>query len=266
MNRMRRGILAVALAFGLAAGGAAHAGRPCENKPLDVATVRQGMALAERTAKRLNESGAQVVLLARAGQDLSRYGVGWSHMAFAYKDRDSAGQPWRVVHKLNNCGTAVGSLYRQGLGEFFLDRMFRYEAGIVILSPEVQASLLPVLRDNNRVARLHVEAYSMVAYPWAQRYQQSNQWLLETLAGAVEPAATTRKQAQAWLQLRDYRPTTLRLGAMQRFGARATSANVAFDDHPGEKRFTDRIETVTVDSVFTWLQRSGLGGPVIWVR
>jgi hypothetical protein len=34
---------------------------------------------------------------------------------------------------------------------------------------------------------------------------------------------------------------------------------VAFDDHPAAKRSDDGIETVTVDSVFAWLQRSGLG-------
>jgi len=41
-----------------------------------------------------------------------------------------------------------------------------------------------------------------------------------------------------------------------------TRANVAFDDHPNEQRFTNRIETVTVDSVFAWLARAGLGGPI----
>ena len=45
-----------------------------------------------------------------------------------------------------------------------------------------------------------------------------------------------------------------------------TSANVAFDDHPNEKRFSDRIETVTVDSVFRWLERDGLGGAVQVIR
>ncbi len=48
------------------------------------------------------------------------------------------------------------------------------------------------------------------------------------------------------------------LGTFTRLGARMTAANVAFDDHPNEKRFSDRIETVTVDSVFTWLRRTGL--------
>ena len=35
---------------------------------------------------------------------------------------------------------------------------------------------------------------------------------------------------------------------------------------PNEKRFSDRIETVTVDSVFSWLNRSGLGAPARVIR
>jgi len=136
----------------------------------------------------------------------------------------------------------------------------------VVPSPALQARLLPALRDNRRLAQLHTPAYSMVAYPWAQTYQQSNQWAIETLAAAQEPSIATRPQAQAWLREHGYVPDTLHLSAFQRLGARMTAANVAFDDHPGAKRFTDRIETVTVDSVFRWMGRSGLGGPVAVVR
>lgn len=254
--RLQQVAAGFALALGMAQ--AAHAGRTCETRPLDVSTVRQSMELAERTARRLDASGARVVVLARAGQDLSRYGQSWSHMGFAY--REGAGSAWRVVHKLNHCGTAVGALYRQGLGEFFLDRMFRYEAAYVVLSPEAQARLLPVLKENARLSRWHVEPYNMVAYPWSLRYQQSNQWVLETLAGAMEPDAATRLQAQGWLQLRGYRPAVLRINTMERLGARLGTAHIAFDDHPDAKRFSGRIETVTVDSAFAWLARSGLGG------
>lgn len=42
---------------------------------------------------------------------------------------------------------------------------------------------------------------------------------------------------------------------------RLTAANVAFDDHPNDKRFSVRIETVTVDSVFAWLPRAQLAAP-----
>ena len=228
----------------------AHAGRSCDTKPMNVATIQRAMLLA--------------------GQNLSEYGVHYSHLGIAYRD----GARWRIVHKLNQCGTAQASIYRQGLGEFFLDDLYEYEAAFVMPLPDVQARLLPALRDNARLEQLHNPSYSMVAYPWALTYQQSNQWAIKTLAMTqdVEGAAAaarppyTRTQAQAWLRQQGYEPTTLKISALKRLGARATAANVAFDDHPNEKRFTDRIETVTVDSVFAWLNRDGLGGPVQVIR
>ncbi len=252
---------AIAAALALVA-SAAHAGRSCENKPPRADAIQRSMQLAEHTAQQLDQSGAQVVVLARMGQNLSEYGVRYSHLGLAYRDGDK----WRVVHKLNQCGTARAAVYRQGLGEFFLDDLYQYEAAVVIPRPEVQAKLLPALKDNARLAQLNTPAYSMVAYPWAQTYQQSNQWAIETLAMTQEPAAQTRERAQAWLQLQGYQPTTLRISAMKRLGGRLTAANIAFDDHPNEKRFTDRIETVTVDSVFAWLNRTGLGAPVQVIR
>ena len=237
----------------------AHAGRSCEQARPTAQQVQQGLTLAERTAQALDASGARVVLLARAGQDLSKYGLRWSHAGIAYKT--DAG-PWRVAHKLNQCGTAVAGLYRQGLGEFFLDDPWRYEAAWSVPSSAVQSQLAALLAATpvSGVGRLHTPAYSLVSYAWADKYQQSNQWVIETLALAMQPATITdRGQAQAWLRFMGYVPTTLKLGPLTRLGGRMGKANVAFDDHPNDKRFAYRIETVTADSVFAWLQRSGLG-------
>jgi hypothetical protein len=96
----------------------------------------------------------------------------------------------------------------------------------------LQARLLPLLRDNAAVARLHTPRYSMVAYAGGTRYQQSNQWALETLAMAAEPANTNRARAQAWLRDQGYRPSVLHIDTFTRLGARLTRANVEFDDHP----------------------------------
>ncbi|MDP3254025.1 MAG: DUF2145 domain-containing protein [Hydrogenophaga sp.] len=244
----------------LLASPAVQAGRSCEGKPLNAQGIQRGMDLAQRTAEALDaehrRSGARVVVLARAGQDLGKYGLRYSHLGWAYKTAEG---PWRVLHKLNQCGSSVGSIYRQGLGEFFLDDLWRHEAAWAVPAPALQAPLLALLTDRARGVALHTRDYNMVSYPWSTRYQQSNQWALETLAAAVEPGVTTREQAQAWLRFKGYEPTTLRLGAMTRLGARVSSAHIAFDDHPNDKRFSDRIETVTVDSVFEWLTRSGLG-------
>ena len=237
----------------------AHAGRSCETHKPTAESIVKGMQLAERTSQALDASGARVVLLARAGQDLGKYGLRYSHMGIAWKT--DAG-PWRVVHELNQCGTSSSAIYRQGLGEFFLDDPWRYEAAWVVPTPDVQARLLAAVNDSTaRITRLHDVHYSIVSYVWGHSYQQSNQWAIETLAGAMEPTTIgSRDQAQAWLKFKGYEPTTLKLGPLTRLGGRMTAANVAFDDHPNDKRFSDRIETVTVDSVFAWLPRAGLGG------
>ncbi len=257
---VRAALAACAMAGPLAP---AHAGRNCEAQPPTVLAVQRGLGLAERTAQALDASGAQVVVLARAGQDLTRYGLQWSHLGFAYRDE---GGSWRVLHKLNACGSARADLYRQGLAEFFLDDPFRYAAAMVVLTPDLQSRLLALLRDNAQAATLHQPDYSMVAYPWATTYQQSNQWVIETLACAMEPGASTRARAQAWLQFKGYEPTVLHLSALERLGARITAVNVAFDDHPNEQRYSDRIATTTADTVLAWLQRSGLGGAAAVVR
>jgi hypothetical protein len=245
------------------AAGAAQAGRPCEDKPLSAQQIERGMNLAEVTARQLEASGAQVVLLARAGQDLGKYGLQWSHLGFAYRDKngDATGpQPvWRVLHKLNRCGTARSDLFRQGLGEFFLDRPQRYDAAYAVLTPALQQALLPLLRDNARVAALHEPRYSMVSYAWGREYQQSNQWVLETLAAAAQANTRNRADAQSWLKAQRYAPTVLHLSSVTRLGARVGMAHVAFDDHPSAQRFAGNIATVTVDSMFAWLPRAGLG-------
>lgn len=234
----------------------AHAGRSCEPQPPSAQAIERGMKLAALTQDLLNLSGARVVLLARAGQDLRRYRLRYSHAGWAYRNEAGA---WRIVHKLNDCGAADAALYRQGLGEFFLDDPFRFEAAWVVPTADAQARLIALLGDDAKVKALHVRPYSVVSYAWGTRYQQSNQWAIETMAMAAEPGVTTRSQAQAWLGFKGYQPSTLRLGPLTRLGASTTSAHIRFDDHPNEKRFSDRIETVTVDSVLDWLTRTGLG-------
>ncbi|MEW6704886.1 MAG: DUF2145 domain-containing protein [Pseudomonadota bacterium] len=258
---MKRPVFAIAV---LLSAAAAHAGQACEPHKPGAADITQALNLAHRTAQALDTSGAEVVLIARAGQDLSAYGLRYSHLGYAYRERPAGA--WRIVHKLNHCGTDHAALYRQGLADFFMDKPWRYEAALVVPEPAVQQALLPLLRDNLRAATLHTPAYSMVAYPWAQRYQQSNQWALETLAFALEDAARSRAQAQAWLRFKGYQPTTLRLPTFKRLGARLTAANVAFDDHPNERRFAGRIDTVTVDSVFAFVRSAGLAGEPQVVR
>ena len=232
----------------------AEAGRPCEERASDARVVQQALGLAHEAQQALNTSGASVALIARAGQNLSRYGVRYSHLGFVWRDHPKGA--WRVTHELNECGTATSEIYDEGLGNFFLDDLWRMEALIVIPNTSSQQRLATLFASRGHLV-LHEARYNMVAYPFSTQYQNSNQWALEVIAAAEARDAiiTTREQAQQWLKFAGYEPTELKLGAMTRLGARVAKANIAFDDHPGELRWSDRIRTVTVDSVFVFIEK-----------
>ena len=203
----------------------AHAGSACTEAPLDADNVMRALELAQKSSKALDDSGARVAMIARVGQDLSQYHLTYSHMAFAW--RPAPGQPWSVIHELNQCGTANSSLFDEGLGNLFLDNMFAYRTLIVIPSARTQERMAALLASGD-MRKFHGRPYNMVAYPFSTEFQNSNQWLLETLAAAMaqDSVIANRGDAQAWLKLAGYRPTTLNVPMMTRLGADFFRANI----------------------------------------
>jgi hypothetical protein len=251
---VKRLLLILALAAGMA-----RAGTPCEPKRTDAASFAKAMMLAERTLVALDKSGAQVVLIARVGQDLSKYGLRYSHMAYAWRDHPQG--RWLVVHELNRCGSAQSALFDEGLGNFFLDDMHAYETRIVVPGADAQARIAAMLASTAPL-RLHDAHYNMLAFPYATTYQNSNQWLLETYAASASDLPIDgRAQAQAWLKLAGYQPITIDIPAVTRLGARMFRANVSFDDQPFERRMAGRIDTVTVESVLRFVHQRD---PAAW--
>jgi len=243
----------------------AQAGQPCREEPLSGAEVVKSMELARKTWTALDASGASVALLARAGQDLSKYGLRYSHLGIVVRDHP-AGR-WTVVHELNGCGTASSDLYNEGIGNFFLTDLYRYEAAIVVPGPEAQARLAQLM-TGRAPRRLHEPRYNMLSYVFSTRYQNSNQWVLELLAaaGAAPGQVETRAEAQAWLQREHYDPATVQLPAAVRLGARMFRANVAFDDHPFERRMAGQIDTVNADALVRFVRARDAQARVLTVE
>ncbi|WP_255988345.1 DUF2145 domain-containing protein [Chitinolyticbacter albus] len=254
------------LMAGLVATGVAQAGQSCEERPLTVTEVQTGLALAQAVAEKLDTLDGDVAVLARVGTDLSKYGLFYSHAGLVW--RETPGAPWRVVHLLNECGTARSDLWQHGLANFFLDAVHAPQAAILVPPPAIAAALKARLQDPAALRALHQPAYSVVAYPYTQRYQNSNQWLLETVATVQsrELSLDSREAAQSWLRLAGYQPTELKLTTLTRLGGRVFKANVAFDDHPNELRFSDRIRTVTVESLARFWTRPAQGWHETTVR
>lgn len=230
----------------------AQAGTQCSEKPLGPDTMARALNLALATREALDNSGAQVVLIARAGQDLTRYGLRYSHLGFAWRDHPKG--RWVIRHELNACGKATSALYDDGLANFFLDDMFEYQALLLIPNSADQARLADTL-SSSLPERLHAPAYNMLSYPFSTSYQNSNQWVLETYAASMSGMPLReRAQAQAWLKLAGYQPITVNIPAVVRLGARVSRANVTLEDQPFDRRMAGKIDTVTVDSVVRFLR------------
>lgn len=203
----------------------------------------------------LDQAQPQVAVIARVGQDLSKYGLLYSHLALVTKD-PASGQ-WRTMHLLNACGTAESAIWQEGLANFFLDDLFRFQSLIVIPSPPAQRKIAAKLADPAQYLALFTPRYNMLAYPFSTKYENSNQWVLELLTKAYADNAEidSREQSQQWLKLMGYEPTTLTLRSMERLGGRMFRANIAFDDHPNDRRFANKIDIVTVESVTRFLKK-----------
>ena len=208
------------------------------------------MTLAQHTAAALDASGAPCW---RAPQDLSKYGLAWSQIGL---DRHRDGARWRVVQSecLRQCAPAS---HRQGLGEFFLDDLHEIQIGSWCRSRNCyRRSCRPCCATTHR-PRLHTSA-ACSPYPWRSA-EQSNQWAIETLAMAQSPEAAVHARTRPGLaevqRLRAHHAASERLHPA---GARATATTSPSTTIRTRSAFSTYRASVTVDSVFAWLNRSGL--------
>ncbi len=228
------------------------AGKACEEKPPTVNAARNAFLIAGKVYETLENSGAQVALVGRVGSDLSAYKLKFSHMGLFVRDHPKG--KWLVIHELNDCGTSTSNLHIQGLANFFADDMFAWDALVVIPSVELQNKLAIDLSGKASLL-MHEPRYNMLAFPFSTKYQNSNQWVLEALSKSMSNGdAFNRSSAQSWLKSSGFKPTTLEISAAKRLGARMFKANIAFDDHPIDRRMSGMIDVVTVDSLVDFLQ------------
>jgi hypothetical protein len=249
MKNFHRNILC-AVIFTLAQ--PAFAGRTCEEKPQTPETVRNALGLAIKVKDYLDNSGAQVALVGRVGRDMSAQGLRYSHSGIVTRDAEK--RNWLVMHELNQCGSSRSDLFDEGLGNFFLDDMFAYDALVAIPSPEVQQRLLQATRSS-APRDFHQPHYSLIASPFSTKYQNSNQWLLEMITPSLAPdkSIKNRADAQAWLKQTNYVPSKIKISQTKRLGAKLFASNVYFDDHSGEEWIAQRYEAVTVESMMAFL-------------
>jgi hypothetical protein len=240
--------VATALLFSLST--VVHAGQSCEGSELEPLELMNALELALKTQTALQQAKAETAVIARVGQNLSPYGLRYSHLGLVQKQSDGR---YTVLHELNECGSDLSELYVEGLGNFFLDDVYAFEVLILIPPQQVQQKL-NTLMHGSQARQVHHKKYSMLSYAFATDYQNSNQWGLELLAHALsEKPLSDRTSVQRWLKQQSYQPGVIAVDPLKRLGASVFKANVSFDDHPLKNRLKGQYQVVTVESVEQFL-------------
>ncbi len=210
--------------------------RYCEAEPqLSAAAQDRLLRVAAIVKEQLERSGQRLALVARSGLALARFGQRYSHAGVSLKA--SPNSPWSVRQLYYACDEQRPRIFDQGMSGFVLGNNDPAEGylSIVLLPAAAAGSLERAALDDGQALQLLGSSYSANAYPFSQRYQNCNQWLAELLASAwngLPFAEPPRRQAQAWLLERGYRPTVFELGWRPLMWLADQVQWLHSDDHP----------------------------------
>jgi hypothetical protein len=191
--------------------------------------------------RELERSGETVALVARAGLDLRRFGLRYSHAGVSLKGSPNA--PWSVRQLYYACDEERARIFDQGIAGFVLGMDDARQGYVsIVFVPQAEAAALELSALDNALAlRLLAGRYSANAYAFGLRYQNCNQWLVELLAvawGALDSEAPElRLRAQRWLAASGFRPPPVELNSHLLMFAAPFVPFIHLDDHPEEDRF-----------------------------
>lgn len=255
-----RSRLAFAL-LALAASGAASAGLPafCAS-PVETSAADQDRVLrfAGVVKKELERAGGSVALVSRAGLDLSRFGLLYSHMGIALKDNPAG--PWAVRQLYYACDEARPRLFDQGVAGFALasETPARGHMSLVYLPDQDSALLAHAALDKPLALALLAGQYSANAYAFGTRYQNCNQWVAELLAsawGRLDAPAAARAHAQQWLRTQGYQAGPLKVPSHLMMFAGQFVPLVHVNDHPIEDIHALALQVSTPAAIEAFVRR-----------
>jgi hypothetical protein len=181
----------------------------------------------------LEASGAQAVLMARSGLDLARFSIRYSHAGVSLKA--SAESPWAVRQLYYACDEKAPRIFDQGLSAFLMgtDQPSLGFISVILLPSAEEARLADSALNNATALALLGTSYSANAYAYSLQHQNCNQWLAELLATAWgSPLAPSRAEAQNWLSLERYAPSSIEVGSRLLMWATPFVPHLHTNDHP----------------------------------
>jgi hypothetical protein len=210
--------------------------RYCD-QPASLSLSQQDKLLrfSEVIKSELQASGQSLALIARSGLDLSRFNTRYSHSGISLKG--SPNTPWSIRQLYYSCDEGKPRIFDQGMAGFVMgtDSPLLGYISVVLLPETAEKPLATAALENANALALLNTKYSANAYPFSQKYQNCNQWVIELFAtaiGALTGSDNPREQAQSWLKDNGYLPTLIEVGNRFLMSLGAFIPMVQSDDHP----------------------------------
>jgi hypothetical protein len=237
--------------------GSAVAGLPvlCERgKDMGAADQDRVLRFAGAVKNELERSGSDVAIVARAGLDLSRFDLLYSHAGIALRDNPAG--PWSVRQLYYNCDESRPRLFDQGMSGFALGSETPAQGHISLLFPAdaAAASLARAALDKRLALDLLAGQYSANAYAFGTRYQNCNQWVAELIASAwggfkADGTPRARDRAQAWLRAQGYAAGPVKVPSRWLMFAGQFVPLVHVDDHPVDDVYALALRVSVPDAI-----------------
>ena len=251
-----------ALAFAAAVGLAAAPAVAQDSSARAVAahfTAPEAAGFSKQIEKDLASRGARLAMVFRTGRPRAQLpdGIAYTHGAFwIYRTITTAEGKSVSGYAVYNLYAGDGVAWPKTQSRLVQDFPFDFARGsavddvaVIIPSPEMQRRILDVV-DSPTYERLHNPAYSLVANPWAGKYQNCNNFMLDVVgAAAWEIADPARITADLKAH---YEPTVVKAGPMMRMFGPIADSRLRTDDQKGP------IRTATYESMSAFMDRNGL--------
>lgn len=222
-------------------------------------TPEQAAAFSKQVERDLAAKGARVAMVFRAGRmrDQLPEGIAYTHGAFwVYRDIETADggtmKGYAVYNLYAGDGKAWSKIESRLVQDFPLDftrGSTVNDMAVIVPSPEMQRRILAVI-DSPTYAKVHNPEYSLVANPWARKYQNCNNFMLNVVGAAIWETDNPQ-QITANLKAH-YKPTVVKANGLMRFFGPIADQRLRTDDQDAT------IRTATYESMAVFMRENKL--------
>lgn len=251
---MKRGIFVTIITTLFLAVATAEAGSQANAEPQFAA--EQVVSFAKKVEKEVAAKGARVFLIARAGRPSSEMpeGFNYTHVGFGVysiiETEDGRKIPGYAIYNLYQDDNKLNrsNLVIDYPADFFAG-VYQMKAAIVIPKPELQKRLLQVIASDTYKA-LHNPAYSVLANPYNDEFQNCTEHTLDVINAAIyqtDDKQVIKANAKAY-----YEAQKVHLSPLKLFVGSITKSDVTMKDHKGD------VKTASYTTLASYLREYDL--------